>query len=398
MAKGLGKIRNKLSPYFAHGGFDVVFLALVLILLTTGVIMMFSASYTYCYYNFDGDSFHYFKNQAIFAAVGVFAMLAVSKFDFKFYKIFAKPLLFFAFLLLVIVLIVPSSSGFHRWLSIPGLGSFQPSEVAKFALIFYLACHIGDNYRGINSDEISVHSGRKMKTKIWCLGVYLFLIAAMSVLIYMENHVSGTVIVFALGVFMLWLAGFDYRVFLFVGIVGVIVVIAVISNPEILPTHAQSRIYAWLDKDYDPLGSRWQTNNALYAISLGGFFGVGLGNSTQKQLYVSEPQNDFIFSIVCEELGFFGALVIIGLFIALVIRGFYIAFHTRDKFASLLVMGISFQVGLQAAINIAVVTDVFPNTGISLPFFSYGGTSLLMLLFEMGLVLGVSRYANFKRT
>ena len=166
---------------------------------------------------------------------------------------------------------------------------------------------------------------------------------------------------------------------------------------SILPAHAQPRITAWLNKDYDPQGVRWQTNNALYAIGSGGWFGVGLGNSKQKQLYVSEPMNDFIFSIVCEELGIIGAAIIILLFVLLVWRGFYIASRTEDKFASLLVLGLSFQIGLQAALNIAVVTDVLPNTGISLPFFSYGGTSLMMLLGEMGLILGVSRYARVKK-
>ncbi|MBO4446415.1 MAG: FtsW/RodA/SpoVE family cell cycle protein, partial [Clostridia bacterium] len=196
----------------------------------------------------------------------------------------------------------------------------------------------------------------------------------------------------------LWLAGFDSKWFILAGIAVIAVAIIVIIKPSILPAHAQPRITAWLDKDYDPQGVRWQTNNALYAIGSGGWFGVGLGNSKQKQLYVSEPMNDFIFSIVCEELGIIGAAIIIILFVLLVWRGFYIATKTDDRFASLLALGLSFQIGLQAALNIAVVTDVLPNTGISLPFFSYGGTSLLMLLGEMGLILGVSRYANIKKS
>ncbi|MBQ1545248.1 MAG: FtsW/RodA/SpoVE family cell cycle protein, partial [Clostridia bacterium] len=217
------------------------------------------------------------------------------------------------------------------------------------------------------------------------------------ILVYMENHVSGTLLIFALGIMMMFLAGYDYRWFVVAAVGVVLLAVFVIRNPEILPTHAQSRITSWLDKSYDPLGVRWQTNHALYAIGSGGIFGVGLGNSKMKQLYVSEPQNDFIFSIVCEELGLIGALIIIALFALLVWRGFVIGIHADDKFGALLAMGIVFQVGLQAALNIAVVTDMLPNTGISLPFFSYGGTSLLMLLGEMGVVLAISRTAHLKK-
>ena len=384
----------------AHGGIDVVFLGLVLALLTIGLIMMFSASYTYCYYNMKGDSFYYIKRQLFFAIIGVAAMFFVSRFHYKVYRRAARPVLTISYALLVLVLILPPPkgyAGFHRWIQIPGFGTFQPSEIAKFAIILFLAYHIAENYRGINSKERIDVRGVNVPTSLYCAALYLAIIGSVCILVYLENHVSGTLLIFALGIMMLWFAGYDSKWFI-VAIVGVVVLAAiVIAKPDILPAHAQPRILAWIDKDYDPLGVRWQTNNALYAIGSGGFFGVGLGNSTQKQLYVSEPQNDFIFSIVCEELGVFGAGIIILLFVALVARGFYIGMHIKEKFPSLLACGISFQVGLQAAINIAVVTDVLPNTGISLPFFSYGGTSLLMLLGEMGLVLGVSRYANFKK-
>ena len=327
-------------------------------------------------------------------------MLFVSKIHFSFYKQVSKLVLIISYALLGLVLILPPPSGyeqFHRWIQIPGLGTFQPSEIAKFAIILFLAAHISDNYRGINNRELTPFRGTEIPTKYYCLGIYLAVIGSTCILVYLENHVSGTLLILFLGIVMLWFAGFDSRFFIAAAILITVAALFVIINPEILPEHAQPRISAWLDKDYDPLGARWQTNNALYAIGSGGLFGVGLGNSTQKQLYVSEPQNDFIFSIVCEELGVIGAGIIIILFALLVWRGFYIGMHIKEKFPSLLAMGISFQVGLQAAINIAVVTDVLPNTGISLPFFSYGGTSLLMLLGEMGLVLGVSRYANFKK-
>ena len=197
---------------------------------------------------------------------------------------------------------------------------------------------------------------------------------------------------------MLFLGEFKKHWFIIIAVVGVLGIIFVITNPEILEKYAGARITAWLDKDYQPLGARWQTNNSLYAIGSGGLFGVGLGNSKQKHLYVSEPQNDFIFAIVCEELGFVGAIIIIALFALLVWRGVVIGIHAKDRFGALLSMGIVFQVGLQTALNIGVVTDTLPNTGISLPFFSYGGTSLMMLLFEMGMVLAVSRYSRLKKS
>ena len=174
-------------------------------------------------------------------------------------------------------------------------------------------------------------------------------------------------------------------------------VVVVLVFPEILPNYVQRKLIAFTDKDYQPRGARWQTNNSLYAIGSGGLFGRGLGNSKQKYLYVSQPQNDFIFSIVCEELGFVGAMAILLLFAALVIRGFYIATKIKDSFASLTVIGIMTQLGVQVALNVLVITDSIPNTGIALPFFSYGGTALVMQLFEIGVVLAISRKANLRK-
>ncbi|MCQ2488498.1 MAG: putative lipid II flippase FtsW [Clostridia bacterium] len=400
MAKEANTKRRIDPKLLAHGGMDIPFLVLVLVLLTIGLIMMFSASYTYCYYNNNGDSFYYLKRQLFFAVVGIAAMFIASKFHYATYRALAKPAVLISYALLVLVLILPPPQGFeefHRWITIPGVTTFQPSEIAKLAVILYMAKDIGDNYRAINSGEKVKFRDREMQASWFYLGKYLLFVGSFCALIYLENHVSGTILVFLFGALMAWFAGFDSKIFIFFIVLGAVVATIVILNPTILPDHAEPRIYAWLDKDYDPQGTRWQTNNALYAIGSGGLFGVGIGNSKQKQLYVSEPMNDFIFSIVCEELGVIGAAIIMLLFVLLVWRGFYIGLHTRDKFAGLLAMGLSTQVGLQAALNIAVVTDVLPNTGISLPFFSYGGTSLMMLLGEMGLILGVSRYANIKK-
>ncbi|MDE6864216.1 MAG: FtsW/RodA/SpoVE family cell cycle protein, partial [Eubacterium sp.] len=216
-------------------------------------------------------------------------------------------------------------------------------------------------------------------------------------LIFLEHHMSCTILMFLIGATMMWVGGSDWKLFAFGLAVLVLVVFIVITMPDMLENYAGDRVKAWLDKDFDPRGARWQTNNSLYAIGSGGLFGVGLGNSKQKYLYVSEPQNDFIFSIVCEELGFVGAALIIILFTALVIRGFVIASRCHDRFGALLIIGIVAQIGVQVGLNILVVTDTLPNTGIALPFFSYGGTSILLLLFQIGVVLSVSRKASQKK-
>ena len=375
------------------GGLDVPFLIIVIALITLGLIMMFSASSSYSYYYFN-DSLYYFKRQSVFAVLGLIVMFVMSRVNYHVLKRAAIPLGLVTFALLIAVLLVappPGFEEFHRWISL-GPVTFQPSEVAKFAIILYFAWHMDRHFNEINTKGRQGRPDRLRK-----LGWYFLILAVTCVLVYQENHVSGTLLIFAIGVMMMFLAGFDYKWFAVAAVAAAILVFVVVQNPGILPEHAQPRILAWVDKSYDPLGVRWQTNQAVYAIGSGGFFGVGLGNSKMKQLYVSEPQNDFIFSIICEELGFIGALFIVILFALLVWRGFVIGLHAKDRFGSWLAMGIVFQVGLQAALNIGVVTDVLPNTGISLPFFSYGGTALLMLIFELGVVLSISRTAKLKK-
>lgn len=407
MAKRNANAKQK-HGFLTRGGLDIPFFMIVIALITLGLIMMFSASSSYSYYYFN-DSFYYFKRQLVFALLGLVVLGVMSSVDYHILKGAAIPILLVSFALLVAVLLVSPPAGFedfHRWISL-GPVTFQPSEVAKFAIILYFAYHMDRHFKEINSNALSdaswaqgFNQGRgliKIKAKTVHMMWYLLILAVTCALVYKENHVSGTLLIFALGVMMMFLAGFNYRWFVIGAVAAVVLVIVVINNPSILPEHAQPRILSWVDKSYDPLGVRWQTNQAIYAIGSGGFFGVGLGNSKMKQLYVSEPQNDFIFSIICEELGFVGALFIVILFVLLVWRGFLIGIKAKDKFGALLAMGIVFQVGLQAALNIGVVTDVLPNTGISLPFFSYGGTSLLMLIFEMGVVLSVSRTAKLKK-
>lgn len=403
---------RKRSDFWAVGKIDVPFFLLVIIILTIGLVMLFSASYTYAYYNHNGDSAYFFKRQLVWSVIGVVAMLLVSKVRYDYFKLFAIPALLLSTALLVLVLILPpmvaSKPDFHRWIVIGPL-QFQPSEIAKLAIILFCAWSMEKNHKKITGKMLnqgklsrwvkSISNGKIVVYESFLmLCLYAAVIAVTALLVYKENHLSGAVLILAIGVVMMFLGEVKQHWFILIGILAVAAVIFFILNPEILEKYAGERITAWLDKSFEPRGARWQTNNSLYAIGSGGLFGTGLGNSKQKHLYVSEPQNDFIFAIVCEELGFIRAVGIILLYVLLVLRGVVIGLRAKDRFGALLSMGIVFQVGLQTALNLAVVTDAMPNTGISLPFFSYGGTSLVMLLFEMGVVLSVSRYSRLEKS
>lgn len=367
----------------AFGKIDTKFFLLVVILLVIGLIALFSASYINAI-NRHGSAYYYIGRQLNFALLGIVLMFLASRINYRVYKDFSFLAMTFAFVLLILVLIFHGDGDFKRWLVIGGHNLFQPSELAKIALVMYCAWSMDRRQKAICTDW-------KM------MFLYMIVVGVICGLIALEKHVSATILVGLLGIIMTYLGGIDKRWYPLViaCIVGGAVLMVVFRNK--MPEYAAVRIIAWLDKSYDPGDARWQTNNSLYAIGSGGLFGVGLGNSRQKHMYVSEPQNDFIFSIFCEEMGLVGALIVIVLFVLLIKRAFDIAMRTKDMFASLLVMGIAVQVGLQAALNIAVVTDLIPNTGISLPFFSYGGTSLCFLLIEMGMVLSVSRGAKIEK-
>lgn len=368
------------DTYFLTGSIDIPFLGLTIALLTIGLIMLFSASYPYAYYYKD-SSYYYFIRQIFFAVAGLVAMLLMSKINYKILKAIYKPVFVVTIALLVIVLFYHTNvQNFKRWIPL-GPVTIQPSDLAKFTIILTLAVYISKYYK-------------KMKTMKYGILIPIGIIAIFCGLIYLEHHLSCTILMFFIGACLMFAGGSDWKLFAFGLAVIVLLGFLVVSFPTLIENYAGKRIVAWLDKDYDPLNGRWQTNNSLYAIGSGGFFGVGLGNSKQKYLYVSEPQNDFIFSIVCEELGFLGAAIIIALFAALVIRGLIIASRCKDKFGSLLIIGIVAQIGLQVVLNILVVTDTLPNTGFAFPFFSYGGTAIFMLLFEIGVVLSISRKTN----
>ena len=400
------KKNSIINTFLANGSMDIPFLAILMTIVTIGLVMLFSASYTYSYYN-RGDSTQIFVRQLIFAVIGIVLMFVISRIRYEYFKLVALVGVVVSIALLLLVLVLPEyKPGFKRWINL-GFTTFQPSEIAKIGLIMILAYLLDKNYKGVTGKIPSEMPGirsipeltngkyviYKSFTSVICYGLIILVFAG---LVYLEHHVSGTILMLLIGVVMLWLGEVRGRWFTVGVIIGVVAVVLLIANPDILAKYAGERITAWLDKDFDPLGARWQTNNSLYAIGSGGLLGTGLGQSKQKHLYVSEPQNDFIFSIVCEELGFVGAVAIIVLFALLIYRGIKIGMNAKDRFGALLAMGIVFQIGLQVALNIGVVSDFLPNTGISLPFFSAGGTSLVILLAEMGMVLSISRSARKK--
>ena len=363
------------------GTVDSSFLVLVLIILTIGLVMMFSASYAYAYYYFD-DSFHFIVRQLAFAVAGVVLMIAISFFDYHILHHFVLPIYLGTLVLLVIVLFMPEINYVHRWIDL-GFVTFQPSEIAKFAVVVTFAQLISVNYS-------------KMKTIL--LGIVPFVVVLLPIvgLLIAEPHLSATVLICAIGAIMMFVGGVDLKWFgLAFGVLAVGIVILA-SNENII-AYAANRYSYWLDPFSDPQGLGYQTLQSLYAIASGGLLGLGIGQSRQKYLYLPEPQNDFVFAVVCEELGFVGAVFIIILFALLIWRGFAIALKARDRFGSMLAVGLTTQVGLQVILNIAVVTNTIPNTGISMPFFSYGGTALLMLLAQMGVILSVSRQSSLPK-
>ncbi len=364
----------------AVGGFDMPFLILLLLVLSIGLICMFSASFVYAYYN-DGDSYFYIKKQMIFALIGVVAMLACSCVDYHWWHKAALPLMGLSYILLIIVFILPSASGIRRWIRLPGIGQFQPSEVAKFALIVLFAHMISLNQKRM----------KKLTVGFW---PFLLVLGTVCGLVVVEPHLSGTILLAAIGLVMMFVGGSNLIALgglLLLGGIGAYIMVFQLG-------YEYDRILVWLEpfESYagDMRDQAWQTVQSLYAIGSGGLLGQGLGNSRQKHLFLPEPQNDFVFAVVCEELGFVGAVIIILLFAALIWRGFTIAMKAKDKFGFMLAIGLTAQIGLQVALNLAVVSNLFPNTGISLPFFSYGGTSLVMLLGQMGIILSISRGQN----
>ncbi len=378
------KRKKKFSLLSIGKGLDVPFCMLIVLLLAIGITMMFSASYPVAFYEI-GDSYYYLKRQLVFAIVGLVAMIAVSYFDYHHFHRFSALILGFSYFALVIVLLIPSETGVKRWIGIGDYG-IQASEITKFAIILFLA-HWGSRYYD------------KMDTLKYGVLPGAIVFSTTAVLLLLEPHYSCIVIVGILTVVMLFVSGIKLR---WLGIAALILAVCILLLWATgLLSYAMDRMDGWgkaLDYiDETQWQQTWQTRNSLYAIGSGGLFGLGLGQSRQKYLYLPEPQNDFVFAIVCEELGLIGAIAILLVFALLVWRGIVISLRAKDRFGKLLGIGLISQIGIQVILNILVITDWLPNTGISLPFFSYGGSSLLMLMGQMGIILSISRSANIEK-
>ncbi len=368
------------------GGIDMVFLLVFVLLLAIGAVMSFSASYAYAAKKY-GDSYYFVIKHLQFLIIGALAIVMVMLVHPEYYKIGTYGLSCVAVILLLLVLLIGSErGGAKRWIEIPGLGSFQPSELAKTSLVMLLALYFSKH-----GDKAQMPGFKK--SFLYGMLYPGMIILVLGGLVVLERHFSGLIILCSIGAFIMILGGAKMKFILPIGVVAFAAIAAVILFTD----YSSARIEVWRDPWSNPTGSGWQTIQGLYAIASGGIGGVGLGNSRQKYGYVSEPQNDFIFTIVCEELGFIGALAVMILFFVLIWRGFVIARHSPNAYTFLLVAGLMIKVALQVGFNIGVVTNSIPNTGISLPFFSSGGTSLIVQMAEMGMVLSISRYSHNKK-
>lgn len=381
-----------------NGDISLSFFAYVMILLVVGIVMMSSASYAWAYSEHDGDGLYYAKSQVKNAVIGFAALIFFMKMDYHNLKNIKLPLLkkfniagllyLLGAILLVLVLVIGvdegGAMGAKRWLAI-GPISFQPSEVAKLAIIIFFAYSMERDGKKMNNFNTGI-------LKYACLmGVYAFLL-------FLEPHLSGLILVGTIAISMILCGGANKKQFIILGGAALAAAIIVISwQANVEGSYVAVRIQSWKDPFADVLGDTWQTANSVIAIGSGGLFGLGLGNSRQKYLYLPETKNDFVFPIVCEELGFVGAMAIILVFFLLIVEGYSIAVRCKDRFGMLIAVGITTQIGIQTVLNLAVVSNMIPNTGISLPFFSYGGTALIMQLAEMGIMLNISQQRYYPR-
>lgn len=366
----------------ARGPLDLPFLLLTMMLLVIGLIMLFSASFPSAQ-AYQNDALYYVKRQAIFAVVGVIAMYAVGRINYQRFRSMAKYA-FYGSLALLTLVIVPgvgiTRNYSTRWLGVPGTElTIQPSELMKLGIIIYFALTIAKKRERMQT----------FRDGIWDYGKWLAVIA---VLMALEPHVSGMILLLGIGAIMMVVGGMHWK-WVAAGVgaaVGGVYLLLFTPLMEIIGYNSD-RITTWRDPFWDPQGASWQMAQSFITIGSGGLLGVGLGKSRQKFMFLPEEHNDFIFAVVCEELGLVGASLIMMLFALLIIRGYWIAIHAKDRFGSLMVVGVVTQIALQTFLNIAVVTGFIPATGISLPFFSYGGTALAIQLVEVGIVLSVSR-------
>ena len=365
--------------------FDYSILIITLLLLSIGLIMLLSASAPTSLSETGDNSYQYVTKQGIMAIAGLFAMIVFSKFDYRIFKKFKWLIYAVCIAFLVAVGFVGTGAGgARRWINIAGF-SFQPSEFAKVGFILFFF-------------SLLTELREKNKLKKIVPGIIfplIFLIPVVISVYGLQNHFSATFIICAITVVQMFVAGSNTKYMVGGGVLCVIAVLVIIIQSSISGAEGgfrSERIQTWLDIESASLtGEGWQINQSLYAIGSGGLFGLGLGNSRQKYLYLPEPQNDFIFAVLAEELGFFGCVIVILLFALFIWRGIVIAMKSQDMFGTLVAIGLTTMIGLQALINIAVVTNTIPVTGMPLPFFSYGGSAMLADLIAVGILLSVSR-------
>ena len=358
---------------------DGPLLLLILILITIGSVMVASASYAYASARY-GDSGYFTRKQIFFVLLGIILMLAVSRVPISYVRRAALPLFGITVLLLAVTLAFGlTGNGAQRWIAL-GPFTFQPSELAKLSLVLILAKYFEGYHNRVWEDK-------RRSRLLYELLYPLLITGSICILVVLQRHLSGLIILATIGVSIIFLAGAPGKPLGLLcggGLVGV-------GTLAFTLEYARERITVWRNPAAYPLEGGWQTLQGMMAIGSGGFFGLGLGKSRLKYSWVSEPANDFIFTITCEELGFLGAIVIILLFAAFIYRGYLIGIRNDDLFCRIAALGITGKVAIQVILNIAVITNTIPNTGISLPFFSYGGSSLLMLFAEMGILLSISR-------
>ena len=365
--------------------FDFTLFITVLLLLSLGIVMVLSASAPSSL-STTGNSYTYVIRQTRFAIFGIAAMLFISKIDYKIYKRFYK-LIYVASIIALFLVAIPgigvSVKGAKRWIDL-GFGSFQPSELSKIGLIVFYAAYLSEHKNELGSFINGI------------IKPFIFAIPPVIILFFIQDHLSAIIVIISVISVMMLMAGSKLKHFLVTGITGGSLAAAgmMILAQMGKGSFRIARITTFLNPWQYAKDEGWQVIQSLYAIGSGGLFGVGLGESKQKYLYIPEPHNDFIFAVIAEELGFVGCLVIISLFAVFICRGVLIAMKSQDSFGSLLAIGITSLIGIQAIINIAVVTSSMPATGMSLPFFSYGGTALLILLCSVGILLNISRSSS----
>ena len=378
-------ISQKILPLDAPS-VDYLLLTATVLLALFGTMMVFSSGYAYAKFRY-GDEWYFIKRQSIWLFVGLVVMLLASHISPSLLRATSPALYVLTLLLLLLVLVIGFvGNGAQRWISI-GPVTIQPSEIAKLTMVLMLARYFSE-FEELSLDKKSRRNSFLFGTLFPCI-----IMLSVIILVMLQKHLSCIIILGAIGLLVILSSGVNPKyiaVFTFIGIIGV-------SCLALFTDYTKDRITVWQDPEAYRLTGGWQTLQGLMAIGSGGIFGLGYGNSVLKHCYVSEPANDMIFAILCEELGFLGALIAMALFAILVIRGYTVALRAENVFSRIVAIGITTKIAIQVLLNIAVVTNTIPNTGISLPFFSYGGSSLVMIFFEMGILLSISRFSKIRK-